>query len=167
KNLDSAFQMFFKGQGGFPKFKKAGVNDSFSFAGREVCIENLNAKWSRIRLPKIGWVKFRRTRPVNGVIREVTVTRAALGWHVSVGCLIDREVDDVGGSVGVDRGVTVPLMLSDGTEYILPAGINRSDRAYKRAQRILARRKRGSNRYRKALRRAAKIKARRPRVLKD
>jgi len=167
KDLDTAFRRFFKGQGGFPKFKKAGVGGSFSFVGREVVIERLNAKWSRIRLPKIGWVKFRLTRPVEGDIREATVTRTALGWQVSIGCLIDRDIPNVGGAVGIDRGVAVPLMLSDGISYALPESIARLEAKHKRLQRIAARRKRGSNRHRKAIRRAAKVKAKQARIRKD
>ena len=167
KDLQTAFERFFKGQGGFPKFKKAGTGDSFSFVGREVAIEKLNAKWSRIRLPKIGWVKFRDTRSVEGRIREATVTRTPLGWQISIGCLIDRDIQDVGGAVGIDRGVSVPLMLSDGTSYALPSSIDRLDTKHKRLQRIAARRKRGSNRHRKAIQRAAKVRAKQARIRKD
>ena len=167
KNLDTAFVRFFKGQGGFPKFKKAGVGDSFSFTGRNVRVEKLNAKWSRVKLPKLGWIKFRCTRPVEGSIRETTVTRTSHGWQVSIGCLIDRDVEDAGGAVGIDRGVHVPLMLSDGTSYSLPESIARLDKKHKKLQRIASRRKRGSKRHRKVIRRAAKVKAKQARIRKD
>lgn len=167
KNLDTAFVRFFKGQGGFPKFKKAGADDSFSFMGRNIRVEKLNAKWGRVKLPKIGWVKFRSTRPIEGRIYEAAVTKTNLGWQISIGCKIDEDVVDLGGAVGIDRGVAVPLMLSDGTAYTLPESIARLDAKYKRLQRIASRRKRGSNRHRKAIRRAAKVKAKQARIRKD
>ena len=167
KDLDTAFRNFFAGRCGFPKMKRKGVNDAFSFVGREVTIQKLNAKWSKVRLPKIGWIKFRCTRPIAGDIREATVTRTALGWQISLGCLIDSDIADVGGSVGIDRGITAPIAMSDGTMVVMPQSIARIDALHKRAQRIASRRKRGSKRYAKAVKRAARLKARQARIRKD
>ncbi len=166
KNLDTAFQRFFKGQGGFPKFKRKGTGDAFSFAGREITVERLNRRWGRVKLPKIGWVRFRWTRPVEGSIREATVTKTALGWQISIGCLVDRAPADNGKTVGIDRGVAVPLMLSDGTSYVMPPEVADLEHRHRRAQKIVSRRKRGSNRWHKAVRRAAKIKAKQARARK-
>ena len=63
RDLDRAFVNFFAGRARFPTPRKKGVNDTFRFPGREVETRRLNAKWSAVRLPKIGWVKFRDTRP--------------------------------------------------------------------------------------------------------
>lgn len=166
KNLDVAFQQFFRGQGGFPKFKRKGASDSFSFSGREVAVEKINKRWGRVRLPKIGWVRFRWTRPIMGDIREATVGRTALGWQVSIGCLFDGAVPDNGMSIGIDRGVAVPIMLSDGTSYVLPPEIETLEKRQRKAQRVASRRKRGSNRWRKAINRAAKLKAKQTRARK-
>jgi putative transposase len=166
KNLDAAFQRFFKGHGGFPKFKRKGTHDSFSFAGREIIVERMNRRWGRVRVPKIGWIRFRWTRAVQGSIREATVSRTALGWHISIGCLVDGDVSDNDVAVGVDRGVAVPMMLSDGTSYCLPANISALERKHRKAQRIASHRKKGSNRWRKAVKRAAAIKAKQARVRK-
>ena len=166
KALDQAYRRAWKGLGGYPKPKKKGVNDSFSFVGREVNVEKINRRWGRVRLPRIGWIKFRLTRPIEGTIREVTVTRTALGWQVSIGCLLDDATPDNGLTVGIDRGVTVPLMLSDGTEYHLPPEIKRHERAIRKAQRTVSRRQRGSKRWAKAQRRVAKLRARQARARK-
>ena len=142
KALDEACRRAWKGLGGYPKPKKKGVGDAFSFAGREVAVETINRRWGRVRLPKIGWVRFRLTRLINGHIREATVTRTELGWQVSIGCLINAATPDNGLTVGIDRGVSVPLILSDGTAYRLPPEIERHERAIRRAQRTASRRKR-------------------------
>lgn len=166
RDLDTAYQRFFKGLGGYPTFRKRGHNTSFRFSGREVLVEKLNAKWARVRLPKIGWVKFCATRPLEGRTLNATVMLTALGWHVSF-C---QEVDDtrVTGSepVGIDRGVAVPLMLSDGTSYNLPASMADLDRRIRKAQRIASRRKRGSVRHAKAQRRVTALRARQARIRK-
>ena len=166
KALDDAYRRAFKGLGGFPQPKKKGVNDAFTFHGREVSVERLNHRWGRVRLPKIGWVKLRMTRDVEGKMTEATVSQTALGWQVSIGCKIDRDIQDVGGAVGIDRGVAVPLMLSDGTAYRLPETVALLDRRIRKAQRIASRRKRGSARHRKAQKRVAALSAKRARIRK-
>ena len=166
KDLDTAFGRFFKGQGGYPRPKRKGVDDSFGFAGRGVRVEKLNTKWSRIFLPKAGWVKFRMTRPIEGVITEAVVRRTALGWQVSIGCKIEREMPVVAGEIGIDRGVVVPIMLSDDTSFVLPASIAALEKRHRRAQRKAAKRVRGSHRWRRAIKRAAELKARQARIRK-
>ena len=166
KALDETYRRAWKAKGGYPQPKKKGVHDAFSYAGRDIVFEVVNRRWGRVRLPKIGWVKLRLTRPLAGSIREATVSRTALGWQVSIGCLIDGDVPDIGGAVGIDRGVTVPLMLSDGTSYSLPASMSDLDRRIRKAQRIASRRKRGSVRYAKAQRRVAALAARQARIRK-
>ena len=166
KSLDEAYRRAWEAKGGYPQPKKKGVHDAFSFAGREILFKQINRRWGRVRLPKIGWVKLRLTRPLAGTIREATVSRTALGWQVSIGCLIDADVPDPGGAVGIDRGVAAPLVLSDGTSYSLPASVSDLDRRIRRAQRIASRRKRGSVRHAKAQRRVSALKARQARIRK-
>lgn len=166
KALDQAFQRAWKGLGGYPQFKRKGVNDAFSFAGREVRVEKVNRRWSRVRLPKIGWVKFRLTRPIQGDIAEAFVNRTALGWQISIGCKIPGDDAPPPGAVGIDRGVTVPLMLSDGMSYALPRAVNTLGLRIPKAQRAASRRKRGSVRHAKANRRVAKLIARQARIRK-
>lgn len=167
KALDDAFRRAWKGFAGYPKPKKRGVHDSFSFAGRGVTFRKINHRWGSIRLPKIGWVRLRLSRPLQGSITEVTVTRTTLGWQVSIGCKIDAKVADPGGAVGIDRGVVVPLMLSDGTSYALPSLMEALDRRIRKAQRVASRRKRGSVRHAKAQQRVALLSARRARTRKQ
>lgn len=167
KALDNAYCRFFKGLAGSPQPKKRGVSDSFTFNGREITVERLNRRWGRVRLPKIGWVKFRMTRNLSGKITEATVSLTALGWHISFGCKdCDVRPFATDGAVGIDRGVAVPLMLSDGTSYSFPEKINVLERRKRKAQRILARRKRGSNRHTLARKRVAAISAKQARIRK-
>lgn len=167
KALDESYRRFFKGLGGYPNPKKKGVNDAFTFNGREIIVERLNRRWGRVRLPKIGWVKFRMTRNLSGKLTEATVRLTPLGWQISIGSK-DCDTRDFAteGVVGVDRGVAVPLMLSDGTSYMMPEMLAVLDRKARKAQRIASRRKRGSRRQAKAQRRVASIRAKQARVRK-
>ena len=167
KSLDDAYRRLFKGLGGCPQPKKKGVNDAFTFNGREITVERINRRWGRARLPKIGWVRFRMTRDLSGKITQATISLTPLGWQISIGCK-DCYTRDFAtdGAVGIDRGVAVPLMLSDGTSYALPEQLALLDRRARKAQRIASRRKRGSRRCAIAHKRVAAIRAKQARVRK-
>jgi putative transposase len=168
RDLDTAFRKFFSGRARYPTPRKKGVDDRFRFMGREIGLRSLNAKWGCVRLPKIGWIKFRQSRALRGEIKTVTISYDALGWHVSFGCAIEHEPPtNICPSVGIDRGVAQTLTFSTGESLSIPASLETIDRRYRNAQRTLSRRKRGSKRRLKALRRVASISARRARVRLD
>ncbi len=168
RDLDHAFVNFFARRAAYPTPRRKGVNDGFRFPGREVEVCKLNAKWSAVRLPKIGWVKFRDTRPIRGKVLNATVNHDALGWHISFACEIDQTVPEpLRDSVGIDRGVAVTLALSTGEMLSMPNGLARIELQKRRAQRVLARRKRGSKRRERQRRRVASLQARQARIRRD
>jgi putative transposase len=170
RDLDRAYANFFAGRAGYPSPRRKGVNDAFQFLGREVGVKRLNGKWSAVRLPKIGWVKFRDTRPSRGRVLNATVSASAEGWHVSFACEIERSEASGHSSlpaVGIDRGVANTLTLSTGELLRMPAHLRGIERKKRRAQRVLSRRKRGSARYAKARRRVAALQARAARIRLD
>lgn len=165
-DLEEAFMRMWRNGAGFPRAKKKGVHDAFSFAGRDVSFKLTNAKWGLVRVPKIGWVKYRSTRLIKGVLKEASFAKTALGWQVSATTGVDATIADNGRSVGVDRGVKIPIALSDGGAFQLPTSLLHLEKRARKAQRDMSRRKRGSNRYLRARRRVASIKARQARVRK-
>src|SRR5215218_3998807 len=168
RDLDRAFANFFTGRARYPSPRKRDVNDAFRFPGGEVEMRRLNVKWSMVRLPKIGWVKFRNTRPIRGEIKNATISGGADGWHVSFACAIEHEApQNFRPAVGIDRGVATTLALSTGEMLCLPATLNRIGTAQRRAQRVLSRRKRGSRRYARQRRRVARLQARAGRIRRD
>jgi putative transposase len=167
RDLDKAFSNFYAGKG-FPTPRKRGVNDSFRYSGREVGLKNLNAKWGSVRLPKIGWVKFRSTRAVPGVIKNATVRHSSDGWYLSLACEFEHSVSAPSADVvGVDRGVATTLALSTGETFSLPVGISKLDARRRRAQTVLSRRKKGSKRRERQRRKVARLHARSRRIRRD
>ena len=72
-----------------------------------------------MNLPKFGQVRFRWTRDLGGTIRSATLTRDGVhgDWHVSIlveDGVMEATADPTLPEVGIDRGVTVALALSDG-----------------------------------------------------
>jgi putative transposase len=93
---------------------------SFRFPeGNKMAVEKLNRHHARVKLPKLGWVRFRLSRPLDGALtRSATLTREGRHWFVSF--LVDDQVAPrpvhaaPGSAVGVDRGVVVAVATSDG-----------------------------------------------------
>lgn len=113
-----------------------------------VWVERLNRRWGQVRLPKLGMVRFRWTRPLGGQIRNATVLKDGGRWYVSF-CLEDgaAEAEPNGKPpVGVDRGVKVAISCSDGwtreRDFTTPGEAKR----LRRLQQQLARCQDGSNR---------------------
>jgi putative transposase len=168
RDVEVAFKKFFEGLSGYPKFRKRGRSESIKFIGREVYTIPISRKWSYVKIPKIGLVKFRDTRDLRGKICEASITHSSSGWHISFICKI--EIDAVGNilpSVGIDRGIANALTLSTGEMISLPASLESLDKRYRKAQRVVSRRKKGSKRRLKAIKRAARISAKRARIRKD
>lgn len=110
KDLDRAFQNFFrrvkKGEKpGFSRFKKKGMGDSFRFP-QGVKIED-----AKVFLPKIGWVRFHKSREVQGGINEVTLVQECSSWFVSFSCQWQQEelaplAIEEERATGIDVGLT-------------------------------------------------------------
>jgi len=73
KSLDEAFRRFFKKQGGYPKFKRYG--EPVGVRETDVDCFAVDQANGRVRLPKIGWLRYRKSRDIEGTLKIVTVTR--------------------------------------------------------------------------------------------
>ncbi|WP_051266378.1 RNA-guided endonuclease InsQ/TnpB family protein [Nakamurella lactea] len=87
--------------------------------GPRMRVQRLSKRWGRVNLPKLGWVKFRWTRDLDGRVRSATVNVRDGQWHVTFlvedGILeVQPPVSDPRPAVGVDRGVKIAAALSDG-----------------------------------------------------
>ncbi|PMS32801.1 putative transposase [Trinickia symbiotica] len=159
KDADWAYKKFFAKRAGFPRFKKKGLRDSFRYpAAKQVKLDQSN---SRIFLPKLGWVRYRRSRDVVGDLKYATVSQRAGKWFVSI--LTEREVESplpqATSAVGIDVGIARFATFSDG-DYLEPLNsFRRHEARLRRAQRAMSRKKRLSHNWHKAKRRVQNIHA--------
>lgn len=168
RDLDRAFQNWFKGLSRHPTPRKKGRRDMFRFQGREIQTRKLNGKWSEVRLPKIGWIRYRDTRAIVGTISNATISLKADGWHISFGLEIAHESPvNTLPSVGIDRGISNTLALSTGERFSVPSRLLDLDQQIRRVQRVLSRRRRGSKRHAKTQRRISALSATRARIRRD
>jgi putative transposase len=167
RDLDRAFAAFFAGRSRYPTPRKRGLNDSFRCQWKECRLRQINRRWAAVKIQNLGWIKFRLSRPIVGSTQSVTISHDALGWFASFACVIDHEVAQTAlPAVGIDRGIANTIALSTGELLSTPATA-RLEYRKKRAQRILARRRRGSIRYRKQRQRVGRIIAKIARVRAD
>ncbi len=157
--LDRAYRNFFEGRASFPRFKRKGERDSFLFPDKnQIAVDSGNG---RIKIPKLGWLRYRNSRVVLGEVRGAAVSLRAGKWYVSI--LTAREVDQPvphGPAVGIDVGVARFATLSDGT-YIAPlASIKKHEHRLAKYQRRMASKVKGSANWKKAKARIQRIHAR-------
>ena len=116
KDLDKAFENFFAKRSNFPKFKRKGEKDSFRFP--QGC--KLEQQNNRIYFPKIGWVRYRNSRNVLDIIKNVTISQKCGKWYVSIQTEFEQETPQPkGGEIGIDMGIVRFATLSNG-EYFDP-----------------------------------------------
>jgi putative transposase len=171
RRLDRAFQAFFRrvkaksGATGFPRFRSCDRYDSFGIGRvKPQAPRRIDSPGSAyLRVPKLGLVRFKLTRELVGEVRDTSITRDARGrWFVCFMCDIGEAPPKraVSSATGIDLGLTTFAVLSDGSEIANPRHFRKSQESLARAQRVLARKTRGSNSRRKAKRAVARVHAR-------
>lgn len=163
RNLADAFDRFFKKQNDAPRFKSK-KNPVQSYTTK---IEKKN-QWpevsiigNKIKLPKLGWVKFAKSREVEGRILSATIRRNPSGkYFVSILCErndcpyvpVDQEK-----AVGIDLGLKDFAIFSDGKKEKAPKYFRKYEKQLAKAQRTMSRRTKGGANWRKARIKVAKI----------
>jgi putative transposase len=156
RRVDKTFKAFFRRveageKPGYPRFRSVSRYDSITFPSyRDGCKSLDNGK---LRLQGVGEVKLKLHRPIEGEIKTVTIKREAARWQAvfSVECEA-KPLHESTQSTGIDVGLNAFATLSDGREIENPWYFKKAQAKLRRAQRKVARRKRGSNNRKKAVR---------------
>ncbi len=159
KDLERAYANFFANRADFPRFKKKGQHDSFRYPDpKQIKLDQAN---NRLFLPKLGWVRYRKSRDVLGTVKNITVSQSCGKWFVSI--QTEREVEQPipnGGAVGIDMGIARFATLSDGTFYAPLNSFKRHEAALRKAQQAMSRKVKFSNNWKKAKARVQRIHSR-------
>lgn len=149
---DSVADAFVKGNGiRFPRFKKKGHSQTGIRFPQGFKIEN-----NRVFLPKIGWIRFFKSRDITGTPKSITVKKEADGYYISI--LTARiaekgkwsDIADIKelNPAGIDAGVKKIITLSNGA-YFKPLDLSKADKRMVIEQQKLSRkqhsRKKGDN----------------------
>ena len=148
RDLDSAYQKFFKEKKvGFPKFKsKKNPKQAFRTQANNGSVKVVD---NRVKLPKIGWVKFAKSREISGRILSSTVRRTPTGkYFISILCKTEVlplpiSID----TIGVDLGVKDFATLSSKEKIPNPKHLRKLEQKLVKLQRQLSRRKVGGQNH--------------------
>lgn len=157
KDLDRAYKNFFAKRAHFPRYKKKGAGSSFRYPdSTQIKLDQVN---SRIFLPKLGWIRYRKSREIIGELCNVTVTHNGNKWFISV--QTEQEVNlsqrTASTAVGIDVGITRFATLSDGHSIEPLNSFKKHQKRLCRYQRGMARKIKFSNNWKKARAKVQKV----------
>ncbi|WP_327119491.1 transposase [Nocardia sp. NBC_01730] len=161
RNLQSAYDKFWRKQTGYPQFKKKGrskesatyFSNCFTYRDGQIRLakqsEPLDIRWSR-------------PLPDGASPSQVTVSKDARGrYHISI-LVEDTTIahTPIGSAIGVDAGITSLYTFSSGEKVSNPRHEKRDRERLAKAQRVLSRKQKGSRNRAKARLGVARIHAR-------
>ncbi|WP_375466521.1 IS200/IS605 family element RNA-guided endonuclease TnpB [uncultured Nostoc sp.] len=158
KNLETAYKNFFadlkKAKGkkgvGFPKFKKKhGCKQSYK---TNLTNGNIQVIENRLKLPKLGWVKFHKSQDISGKLVNVTITRTSRGKYIA-SILCETEIEkysQVTENIGIDLGIKSYLVTSKDEVVDNPKYYRTQTRKLRKAHKKLSRSIKGSSNRAKA-----------------
>ncbi|SFS81613.1 IS200/IS605 family element RNA-guided endonuclease TnpB [Marininema halotolerans] len=164
KHLADSFSRFFKKQNDRPRFKSK-RNRVQSYTSQ--CNHPKKGKptvevvANRIKLPKLGWVSFAKSRKVEGRILSATIRRNPTGkYFVSILCKVNQSPYvpvAKGKAAGIDLGLKNFAILTDGTKVKPSRYFRQYEKKLANAQRIMSRRTKGGSNWHKARIKVARI----------
>ena len=167
KDLDRAFRNFFEKRAGFPSFKRKGSGDSFRYPEpKQIKLDEAN---DRIFLPKLGWLRYRNSRDVQGEVRNVTISQSGGKWFAAIQTQreVEPPVPTATTAIGIDVGVARFATMSDGG-FIAPLNSFKKHRQrLARYQRRMSRKVKFSQNWKKAKARVQKMHSRIANARKD
>ena len=158
KDLDVAYQKFFKEHSGFPKFKS---KKTHNFSYKSKCVNgNIQYCGKYIKLPKLRMVKTKNKLIPQGRILNATVSQEPSGkYYVSLCCTdVDIEpLEKTGSIIGLDLGIKEFCITSNGKMFSNPKYLKKSLDKLAKLQRELSRKTTGSSNRNKARVKVARL----------
>lgn len=144
KRLDKAFDAFFRRlktgeKAGFPRFRSRLRYDSFTFPQSGFVIESGDRNKPALKLSKIGKVKIKLHRPIEGKIKTCTITKSVTGkWYACFCVEVEAQpLSESKAAIGVDVGLKEFAVLSNGEAIASPKFFRQYEKRLARAQRKL------------------------------
>ncbi len=158
KDLDRAYKNFFAGRANYPKFKRkhsSKQNYRTNFTNNNIAVDDKSVK-----LPKLGKVKAKISRSIEGRIFNATVSYSKSGKYFVSICCTNVEIQKLPLSkreIGIDLGIKNFAIISDGGRIPSPKYLRRSLDRLKMLQRRLSRKSSDSRNREKARIRLSKL----------
>ena len=141
--VDLAFRAFFRRvkagkTPGYPRFRSAGRYDSFTYPQQKGNWRFLDN--GRLRLSKVGNVKIRLHRSIEGQAKTLTIRHDAVGnWYACFSCIVEpKPLPPTDKVVGIDVGLTHFATLSNNEQIANPRFFRQEEKVLAKAQRRLS-----------------------------
>ena len=157
KDLDVAYQNFFRrvkqgdSKAGFPRFKSKKENKK-SYKTKYTN-GNIQVLANKIKLPKLGLVKCKVSKQIEGRILNTTISQNPSGKYFVSVCCTDIEIPQYSSTsavVGIDLGLKEFAITSDRKHIENPKYLAKSQKKLAKFQRQLSRKTIGSKNRNKA-----------------
>ena len=165
KRVDKAFDAFRRRckegaeKKGYPRYKKRVRSLTWCLRKhkrktgervRQNPIKETNFRHNCLKVPKLGEVKIRMHRPIEGDPKEVTLVKKASGWYAHITCeLPDTPKVEPAAAIAVDVGTTHYLTTSKGEKADNPRYYRQTEGLLRKHSKDLSRKKKGSHRWQK------------------
>ena len=170
KRVDKAFDAFRRrckegaAKKGYPRYKtrvrsltwclrKHKVKDKTTGGFKRVRqnpIRETGTRLDRLKVPKLGEVKIRMHRPLQGDPKEVTLVKKASAWYAHISCEIpDMPKVEPTAAAAVDVGTIHYLTTSEGEKEDNPRWYRHAEGLLRKHSKDLSRKKKGSHRWQK------------------
>lgn len=158
RDLDSAYQNFFKENAGYPKFKS---KKTHRFSYKSKCVNgNVQYMGKHIKLPKLGLVKTKNKLIPKGRILSATVSQEPSGkYYVSL-CCTDVEISALptaDKNIGIDLGIKDFAITSEGEKIPNQKYLQQSLKKLAKLQKELSRKTKGGSNWNKARMKVARL----------
>jgi putative transposase len=146
--VDLAFKAFFRrvksgDTPGYPRFRNKFRYDSFCYPQTGFSLQD-----NFIKMSKVGCVKVRKHRPIDGVIKTCVVKRTPTGkWFVGLVCEIEHKFtkQPIFPAIGVDMGLKHFASLSNGEQIENPRFFRKEEKNLAKVQRRFSKQEKGTN----------------------
>jgi putative transposase len=160
ERVDEAFEVFFRRlnrgeKPGFPRFK--GRHRYHTFALKYEAQRYPPLSGDKLKIPGVGTCRVRLSRPLEGRVKQIRITRRETGWFALLVCEMAKPemLPKTGKSTGVDVGLKTFATLSDGEPIENPHTLQKAEAKLKQLHKRLSRKQRGSQRRNKGRRKVA------------
>lgn len=188
-NLQKALSNFFSKRTKFPTKHKKGKRDSFYISNDQFSVLD-----KLVKIPKLGVVKLQEALKYTGKIMSGVISSQGDKWYIAINVDISNNPEQINDfyskkltnnprlkdeikvinfnqnkseAIGIDLGIKIAIVTSDGEEIQAPKPLKRSLKKLKRTQRRLSKKVKGSNNRYKAKLMLSKLHARISNIRKD
>jgi putative transposase len=154
RTFDDFFRRVREGQNpGYPRFQGRNRFTSFTYPQSGFSLSE-----KHVTLSKIGTLRVKVHRNVEGVTKTCTIKHEAGQWYVIFSCEVTQPepLPMSSEDVGIDVGITHFAALSNGEFIESPRHYRKAEKRLKKLQAALSRKKHGSHRRKKAVQKVSK-----------